>query len=193
MLQLSLFTGLSCSHIRFYALRRAVTCEAHLPPPLQIRSFSESAMCFASKDNTPKDGSSDGGKVLFCSNTALGINNIDFLDLVYWFAYNFPTVFLFHLLLTVWTSHFPVVLEKCRTLNISGRLDMQLRWFMNLFYVSRRVQQTQLGRDLWVRAGRGKVEVNCVAPDVEIHAHMSRSLGVSAITVLSRSLYLAMH
>ncbi|XP_060770903.1 ATP-dependent Clp protease ATP-binding subunit clpX-like, mitochondrial isoform X2 [Neoarius graeffei] len=54
--------GLSCSHIRFYALRRAVTCEAHLPPPLQIRSFSESAMCFASKDNTPKDGSSDGGK-----------------------------------------------------------------------------------------------------------------------------------
>ncbi|KAK3558165.1 hypothetical protein QTP86_011861 [Hemibagrus guttatus] len=54
--------GFSRLHVRFYALRRPSTREAHLPPALQVRLFSESAVCFASKDNTPKDGSGDVGK-----------------------------------------------------------------------------------------------------------------------------------
>lgn len=78
MLQLSVFAGFSRSHIKIYGLSKTATQEAHLPLAVQVRSFSESAVCFASKENTPKDGSSDGGKVLFlfCSNTALSINSI---------------------------------------------------------------------------------------------------------------------
>ncbi|XP_058263598.1 ATP-dependent Clp protease ATP-binding subunit clpX-like, mitochondrial isoform X1 [Hemibagrus wyckioides] len=54
--------GFSLLHVRFYALRRTSTREAHLPPALQVRLFSESAVCFAVKDSTPKDGSGDVGK-----------------------------------------------------------------------------------------------------------------------------------
>ncbi|KAM9497139.1 ATP-dependent clpX-like chaperone, mitochondrial isoform 1-T4 [Clarias gariepinus] len=54
--------GFSRSHIKFYALSRTVTHEVHLPPAVRIQSFSKSAVCFASKENTPKDGSSEGGK-----------------------------------------------------------------------------------------------------------------------------------
>lgn len=129
MLQLSVFSGLSRSHVKFYALSRTATREAHLPLAVQARSFSESVVCFASKENTPTDGSSDEGKVLFffcffffafffclivffCSNTALSINNIYFQ--AYQIACKFPSVFQFHSFsMTVWSSSFPVLLEKC--------------------------------------------------------------------------------
>ncbi|XP_062847691.1 ATP-dependent Clp protease ATP-binding subunit clpX-like, mitochondrial [Trichomycterus rosablanca] len=58
----SVHKGFSCSHIQLYTLSRGASHEAHLLPAVQVRSFSESALCFASKENTPKDGSSDGGK-----------------------------------------------------------------------------------------------------------------------------------
>ncbi|GAA6093190.1 ATP-dependent Clp protease ATP-binding subunit clpX-like, mitochondrial [Tachysurus ichikawai] len=53
------FLGL---HVKFYALRSPANHEDHLPPALQVRLFSKSAVCFASKQNTPKDGSGDVGK-----------------------------------------------------------------------------------------------------------------------------------
>lgn len=65
MFQLSVLAGFSCSYMRFYALSRPATHEAHLPPAVRVRLFSENVVCFASKENTPKDGSSDGGKVAF--------------------------------------------------------------------------------------------------------------------------------
>ncbi|XP_026775136.3 ATP-dependent Clp protease ATP-binding subunit clpX-like, mitochondrial [Pangasianodon hypophthalmus] len=58
----SAHTGFSRSHIKFYAVSSRVIREACLPPAVRVRSFSESAVFLASKENTPKDGSSDGGK-----------------------------------------------------------------------------------------------------------------------------------
>lgn len=60
-------------------------------------------------------------------------------------------------------------------------------------YLSRKVKQIQLGRDLWDRAGQGKEEVGYIAPDVEPHAHMWRCLCVGVITYFRiKILYLAM-
>lgn len=57
-------TGLSCSRIQLFSLSRQGSREAHLPPRVRVRSFSETAVCYASKDGTTKDSGSDGGKVI---------------------------------------------------------------------------------------------------------------------------------
>ncbi|XP_054633142.1 ATP-dependent Clp protease ATP-binding subunit clpX-like, mitochondrial isoform X2 [Dunckerocampus dactyliophorus] len=54
--------GLSCSMLQFYSVSRHGCRDAHLPPRVRVRSFSETAVCFASKDSTTKDNGSDGGK-----------------------------------------------------------------------------------------------------------------------------------
>jgi len=54
--------GLSCSRIQLFSLSRQGSRETHLPPRVRVRSFSETAVCYASKDGTTKDGGSDGGK-----------------------------------------------------------------------------------------------------------------------------------
>uniref|UniRef100_A0A8C4HEZ8 ClpX-type ZB domain-containing protein n=1 Tax=Dicentrarchus labrax TaxID=13489 RepID=A0A8C4HEZ8_DICLA len=53
---------LSCSRIQLFSLSRQGSRETHLPPRVRVRSFSETAVCYASKDGTTKDGGSDGGK-----------------------------------------------------------------------------------------------------------------------------------
>ncbi|KAM9352258.1 ATP-dependent clpX-like chaperone, mitochondrial isoform 2-T2 [Symphorus nematophorus] len=53
--------GLSCSRIQLYSLSRQGSRETHLLPRVRVRSFSETAVCYASKDGTTKD-SGDGGK-----------------------------------------------------------------------------------------------------------------------------------
>ncbi|XP_069018302.1 ATP-dependent Clp protease ATP-binding subunit clpX-like, mitochondrial isoform X2 [Embiotoca jacksoni] len=54
--------GLSCSRIQWFSLSRQGFRETHLPPRVRVRSFSETAVCYASKDGTTKDSGSDGGK-----------------------------------------------------------------------------------------------------------------------------------
>uniref|UniRef100_A0A3B5BCF5 Caseinolytic mitochondrial matrix peptidase chaperone subunit n=1 Tax=Stegastes partitus TaxID=144197 RepID=A0A3B5BCF5_9TELE len=54
--------GLSCSRIQLFSLSRQGSRETHLPPRVRVRSFSETAVCYASKDGTTKDSGSDGGK-----------------------------------------------------------------------------------------------------------------------------------
>uniref|UniRef100_A0A3P8VQN7 Caseinolytic mitochondrial matrix peptidase chaperone subunit X n=2 Tax=Cynoglossus semilaevis TaxID=244447 RepID=A0A3P8VQN7_CYNSE len=54
--------GLSCSRIQFFSLSRQRCWEIPSPTQVRVRSFSETAVCFASKDGTTKDGGSDGGK-----------------------------------------------------------------------------------------------------------------------------------
>ncbi|XP_075998276.1 ATP-dependent clpX-like chaperone, mitochondrial isoform X2 [Genypterus blacodes] len=52
--------GLSCSRIHVFALSRRSFRETQLLPRVRVRSFSETTVCYASKDETTKDG--DGGK-----------------------------------------------------------------------------------------------------------------------------------
>uniref|UniRef100_A0A4W6D800 Caseinolytic mitochondrial matrix peptidase chaperone subunit X n=1 Tax=Lates calcarifer TaxID=8187 RepID=A0A4W6D800_LATCA len=59
-LMLLFVTGLSCSRIQFFSLSRQGSRETPLPTRVRVRSFSETAVCYASKDGTTKDG--DGGK-----------------------------------------------------------------------------------------------------------------------------------
>ncbi|XP_029909672.1 ATP-dependent Clp protease ATP-binding subunit clpX-like, mitochondrial isoform X2 [Myripristis murdjan] len=54
--------GLSCPRIQLFSLSRHGSRETHLPPRVRVRSFSETAVCYASKDGTTKDSGSDGGK-----------------------------------------------------------------------------------------------------------------------------------
>ncbi|XP_012697610.1 ATP-dependent Clp protease ATP-binding subunit clpX-like, mitochondrial isoform X1 [Clupea harengus] len=54
--------GLSSSRVQLFALCRPASRETHLPPSVRVRSFSEAVVCFASKEGTPKDSSSDGAK-----------------------------------------------------------------------------------------------------------------------------------
>uniref|UniRef100_A0A3P8PEW8 ClpX-type ZB domain-containing protein n=1 Tax=Astatotilapia calliptera TaxID=8154 RepID=A0A3P8PEW8_ASTCA len=54
--------GLSCSRIQLFFLSRHGFRETHLPPRVRVRSFSETSVCYGSKDGTTKDGGSDGGK-----------------------------------------------------------------------------------------------------------------------------------
>lgn len=61
-------TGLSCSRIQLFFLSRHGFRETHLPPRVRVRSFSETSVCYGSKDGTTKDGGSDGGKVIFICN-----------------------------------------------------------------------------------------------------------------------------
>lgn len=57
------FTGLFCSRIQLFSLSRHGSRETHFPPRVRVRSFSETAVCYAAKDGTTKDSGSDGGKV----------------------------------------------------------------------------------------------------------------------------------
>ncbi|XP_074488763.1 ATP-dependent clpX-like chaperone, mitochondrial isoform X2 [Sebastes fasciatus] len=54
--------GLSCYRIQLFSLSRQGSRETHLPPRVRVRSFSETAVCYAAKDGTTKDSGSDGGK-----------------------------------------------------------------------------------------------------------------------------------
>ncbi|XP_068169920.1 ATP-dependent Clp protease ATP-binding subunit clpX-like, mitochondrial isoform X1 [Antennarius striatus] len=54
--------GLSCSQIHLFSLVRQGGRETPLPAWARVRSFSESAVCYVSKDGTTKDSGSDGGK-----------------------------------------------------------------------------------------------------------------------------------
>ncbi|XP_060891538.1 ATP-dependent Clp protease ATP-binding subunit clpX-like, mitochondrial isoform X3 [Labrus mixtus] len=48
--------GLSCSRIQLYSLSRHGSRETHLLPRVRVRSFSETSVCYASKDGSTKDG-----------------------------------------------------------------------------------------------------------------------------------------
>lgn len=61
-----LLAGFSTSRVQLFALSRPVSREAHLPASVRVRSFSETVVCFASKDGTTKEGS-DGAKVCYFS------------------------------------------------------------------------------------------------------------------------------
>ncbi|XP_041966060.1 ATP-dependent Clp protease ATP-binding subunit clpX-like, mitochondrial isoform X3 [Alosa alosa] len=54
--------GFSSSRVQLFALCRPVSRDTHLPPSVRVRSFSETVVCFASKDGTTKEGSGDGAK-----------------------------------------------------------------------------------------------------------------------------------
>ncbi|XP_029378796.1 ATP-dependent Clp protease ATP-binding subunit clpX-like, mitochondrial isoform X2 [Echeneis naucrates] len=54
--------GFSCSRIQLFSLSRQGSRETHLPARVRVRSFSETAVCYGSKDGATKDGGSDGGK-----------------------------------------------------------------------------------------------------------------------------------
>lgn len=47
-----------------FSLGRQGSREAHVPPWVRVRSFSETVVCYGSKDGTTKDSGSDGGKVI---------------------------------------------------------------------------------------------------------------------------------
>nr|XP_040024396.1 ATP-dependent Clp protease ATP-binding subunit clpX-like, mitochondrial isoform X2 [Gasterosteus aculeatus aculeatus] len=53
---------LSCSRIQLFCLSRQGSRENHLHPRVWVRSFSETAVCYAAKDGSTKDSGSDGGK-----------------------------------------------------------------------------------------------------------------------------------
>lgn len=61
-----LFAGFSRSHVQLFSLTRPVCDEAHPPLFVLNRSFSQTAVCFASKESSPRDG--DGGKVIISSS-----------------------------------------------------------------------------------------------------------------------------
>ncbi|XP_064192714.1 caseinolytic mitochondrial matrix peptidase chaperone subunit Xa isoform X2 [Anguilla rostrata] len=56
--------GFTCSRIQLFAFGRPSSHEVHLTRRVPVRSFSETAVYFASKDGTTKDGSGDGKKSL---------------------------------------------------------------------------------------------------------------------------------
>lgn len=55
--------GLSCSRIQLFSLSRPASLETHFHPRMFVRSFSDTAVCYASKDGTTKDSGNDCGKV----------------------------------------------------------------------------------------------------------------------------------
>uniref|UniRef100_A0A8C1W6L4 Caseinolytic mitochondrial matrix peptidase chaperone subunit b n=1 Tax=Cyprinus carpio TaxID=7962 RepID=A0A8C1W6L4_CYPCA len=56
----SVHKGFSRSHVQLFSHTRPACDQVHLPLFVRVRSFSQTAVCFASKDSTPRDG--DGGK-----------------------------------------------------------------------------------------------------------------------------------
>ena len=60
-------SGLSCYRMQLYSLGRQGSRESPLPLLVRTRPFSETAVCYGSKDGTPKDGGGDGGKVQYWS------------------------------------------------------------------------------------------------------------------------------
>uniref|UniRef100_A0A7N8XRI8 Caseinolytic mitochondrial matrix peptidase chaperone subunit Xb n=1 Tax=Mastacembelus armatus TaxID=205130 RepID=A0A7N8XRI8_9TELE len=61
--------GFSCSRIQWFSLSRQGSRQTHLPPLVQVRSFSETAVCYASKDGTTKD---NGSNNLICGKRHSG-------------------------------------------------------------------------------------------------------------------------
>lgn len=57
--------GLPCPRVQLFILRRQLPRETQSPAWVRARSFSETAVCYGSKDGITKDGGGDGGKVLF--------------------------------------------------------------------------------------------------------------------------------
>uniref|UniRef100_A0A673HRD8 ATP-dependent Clp protease ATP-binding subunit clpX-like, mitochondrial n=1 Tax=Sinocyclocheilus rhinocerous TaxID=307959 RepID=A0A673HRD8_9TELE len=55
-----ILAGFSRSRVQLFSHTRAACDEVHRPPFVRVRSFSQTAVCFSSKDSTPRDG--DGGK-----------------------------------------------------------------------------------------------------------------------------------
>ncbi|XP_061102086.1 caseinolytic mitochondrial matrix peptidase chaperone subunit Xa isoform X3 [Conger conger] len=58
------FLGFTCSRVQLFAFGRPSSHEVHLTRRVPVRSFSETAVYFAPKDGTTKDGSGDGKKSL---------------------------------------------------------------------------------------------------------------------------------
>ncbi|XP_056595759.1 ATP-dependent Clp protease ATP-binding subunit clpX-like, mitochondrial isoform X2 [Triplophysa dalaica] len=56
----SVYKGLSCSRVQLFTLTKPACHEVHLPQVILVRSFSQTAVCLAIKDSTPRDG--DGGR-----------------------------------------------------------------------------------------------------------------------------------
>ncbi|XP_061102088.1 caseinolytic mitochondrial matrix peptidase chaperone subunit Xa isoform X5 [Conger conger] len=56
--------GFTCSRVQLFAFGRPSSHEVHLTRRVPVRSFSETAVYFAPKDGTTKDGSGDGKKSL---------------------------------------------------------------------------------------------------------------------------------
>lgn len=56
--------GLPCPRVQVFSLRRQLPRETQSPAWFRARSFSETAVCYGSKDGITKDGGGDGGKVL---------------------------------------------------------------------------------------------------------------------------------
>lgn len=54
--------GLPCPRVQLFILRRQLPRETQSPAWVRARSFSETAVCYGSKDGITKDGGSDGGK-----------------------------------------------------------------------------------------------------------------------------------
>nr|XP_046249249.1 ATP-dependent Clp protease ATP-binding subunit clpX-like, mitochondrial isoform X2 [Scatophagus argus] len=54
--------GLSCSRTHLFSVGRQGSRETHLYPWVRVRSFSETTVCYSSKDGTTKDNGSDGVK-----------------------------------------------------------------------------------------------------------------------------------
>ncbi|XP_048886949.1 ATP-dependent Clp protease ATP-binding subunit clpX-like, mitochondrial [Brienomyrus brachyistius] len=54
--------GISCSRVQLFALSRPGVHDVGLPRKVPLRTFSESAVYFAFKEGSSKDGSADGGK-----------------------------------------------------------------------------------------------------------------------------------
>lgn len=57
--------GLPCPRVQFFILRRQLPRDTQAPAWFRARSFSETTVCYGSKDGITKDGGGDGGKVLF--------------------------------------------------------------------------------------------------------------------------------
>ncbi|KAA0724061.1 ATP-dependent Clp protease ATP-binding subunit clpX-like, mitochondrial [Triplophysa tibetana] len=52
----SVYKGLSCSRVQLFTLTKPVSHEVHLPQVILVRSFSQTSVCLALKDSTPRDG-----------------------------------------------------------------------------------------------------------------------------------------
>lgn len=65
--------GLPCPRVQFFSLRRQLPRETQSPAWFRARSFSETAVCYGSKDGITKDGGGDGGKVWSCFVKCLAV------------------------------------------------------------------------------------------------------------------------
>ncbi|KAL2077040.1 hypothetical protein ACEWY4_026544 [Coilia grayii] len=61
--------GLSGSRVQLLSKRRPSGHEARVTRRIPVRAFSETSVYFASKDNTPKNGTGEGGKKSVCDGS----------------------------------------------------------------------------------------------------------------------------